>query len=55
MVPAVPGDPALGTPLDATVDVAGTKVHAEDVLRSADELVAGEYRARIIATNRSFV
>jgi uncharacterized protein len=35
--------------------VGGTKVHAEDVLRSADELVAGEYRARIIATNRSYL
>ncbi len=35
--------------------VGGSKVHAEDVLRNADELVAGEYRARIISTNRSFL
>lgn len=33
----------------------GTRVHAEEVLQSADGLVANEYRARIIATQRSFV
>ena len=35
--------------------VAGTKVHAEQVLQSVDELVAKEYRARIISSHRSFV
>ncbi len=35
--------------------VGGTRVHAEDVMRSADDLVAAEYRARIISTNRSYV
>ena len=35
--------------------VAGTRAHAEEVLQSADDLVAGEYRARIIKTDRSWV
>lgn len=35
--------------------LAGTKAHAEEVMQSADELVANEHRARIITTQRSFV
>lgn len=35
--------------------VGGTRVHAEEVMQSADGLVAKEYRARIIGTQRSYV
>jgi uncharacterized protein len=35
--------------------VAATKVQAEDILRNADELVATEYRARIISAHKSYV
>ncbi len=35
--------------------VSGTRSHADEVLRSADDLVAKEYRARIISTNRQFL
>jgi uncharacterized protein YlxP (DUF503 family) len=35
--------------------VGGTRVHAEEVMQSADALVAKEYRVRIIGTQRSFM
>ena len=35
--------------------VAGTRVHAEEVIAACDALIAAEYRARIIAVKKDYL